>query len=204
MHGYFRFRQGCAGRARPPAFEHFGSSFGHRGFGGRNFMGARKLGAEELQLVILALLAEQPRHGYEIIKSLGETSRGFYTPSPGMVYPALTFLEEVGQATVETEGTRKRYHITDAGRVRLAEHREFVDAVIAQLARVGSRMDRVRQAFAGEDRHPDEEVGHAAVDRARRALRNALIARLGASPTPEALAGIAQILEQATEALRKR
>jgi len=203
MHGHHRFfRHACARRAHPPSFEHFGSPFGRHG--GRGFMGGRKLGAEDLQLVILALLAEQPRHGYEIIKQLEEVSRGFYAPSPGMVYPALTFLEEVGQATVETEGTRKRYHITDAGRARLAEQRDFVDAVLAQLARAGNRMERVRQAFSGEERHPDEDVGHAAVDRARRALRNTLIARLSAAPTPEALAEIAAVLDHATEALRKR
>jgi DNA-binding PadR family transcriptional regulator len=202
MHRHAFFRHACARRAHAPSFEHFGSPFGRHG--GRGFMGGRKLGAEDLQLVILALLAEQPRHGYEIIKQLEEVSRGFYAPSPGMVYPALTFLEEVGQATVETEGARKRYHITDAGRARLAEQRDFVDAVLAQLARAGSRMERMRQAFAGEERHPDEEVGHAAVDRARRALRNALIARLSAAPTAEALAEIARILEETTEALRKR
>ena len=200
-HPFFR-RHACARRAHPPSFEHFGR--GRHGFGGRGFMGGRKLGAEELQLIILALLAEQPRHGYEIIKSLEETSKGFYTPSPGMVYPALTYLEEVGEATVETDGSRKRYSITDAGLARLAAHREFVDAVLAQLARVGSRMDRVRQAFVGEDPHPDDDVGFAAVDRARRALRAALLARLSASPSAESLARMAQILDEATEALRKR
>ena len=201
MHRAFFRRHACARRADPPSFEHFGGFGRHRG--GRGFMGSGKLGAEELQLVILALLAEQPRHGYEIIRSLDQTSRGFYVPSPGMVYPALTYLEEVGEATVEAAGTRKRYHITEAGRDRLARHRGFVDAVLAQLARVGSRMDQVRAAFSGEERHPDDDVGHVAVDRARRALRAALIARLSADPTPEALARIADVLERATDALRK-
>ena len=83
----------------------------------------RKLASADLQLLILELLAEKPRHGYEIIKALDERSKGFYAPSPGMVYPALTYLEEIGHATVETEGARKLYHITELGRAHLEEHR---------------------------------------------------------------------------------
>ena len=96
--------------------------FGHRhrgfqgfGFGpgqlfndeaGRGGVGAgRKLNAGDLQLLILALLAEKPSHGYEVIRSLDERSNGYYSPSPGMVYPALTYLEEIGHASVETLGT---------------------------------------------------------------------------------------------------
>src|ERR1700760_3833705 len=91
------------------------------GMGGGGFRTGRKLGAADLQLVILTLLKEKPHHGYEIIKTLEERSGGFYVPSPGMVYPALTFLEEVGQAEVETEGTKKLYRITAAGEARLKD-----------------------------------------------------------------------------------
>src|SRR5438105_719498 len=115
MHGLFLHR-GCARRANRALFGRFGGAWSHgAGLGGRGFFGGRKLGSGELQLVILALLEESPRHGYEIIKALEETSRGFYTPSPGMVYPALTYLEEVGYATVEAKGSKKLYRITDAG-----------------------------------------------------------------------------------------
>jgi len=76
----------------------------------------RKLASGDLQLLVLALLADKPRHGYEIIKALEERSKGFYTPSPGMVYPALTYLEEIGYATVAADGARKLYHITASGR----------------------------------------------------------------------------------------
>ncbi len=89
--------------------------------GGRGFGMGRKLASVDLQLLILGLLAEKPRHGYEIIKALDERSKGFYVPSPGMVYPALTYLEEIGHATVETEGARKLYHITEAGKEHLEE-----------------------------------------------------------------------------------
>ena len=95
----------------------FGGWFADGGeLGGRGFGMGRKLASADLQLLILELLAEKPRHGYEIIKALEERSKGFYVPSPGMVYPALTYLEEIGHATVETEGPRKLYHLTDLGR----------------------------------------------------------------------------------------
>src|SRR6202158_3229989 len=108
MHGVFSLYSGCARRAYGGHFCRFAAAFVHGpGLGGRGFFGGRKLGSGELQLVILALLEERPRHGYEIIKALEETSKGFYAPSPGMVYPALTYLEEVGYATVEAEGSKK-------------------------------------------------------------------------------------------------
>src|SRR5437867_4966319 len=146
MHGFFGYRGCCARRAQGGHFGRFaGAPFGHGGgLGGRGFFGGRKLGSGELQLVILALLEERPRHGYEIIKALEETSRGFYAPSPGMVYPALTYLEEVGYATLEAEGSKKLYRITEAGLVKLDENRAFVDAVLTQLGRIGRKMDRVR------------------------------------------------------------
>src|SRR6201999_2104773 len=95
---------------------------GFSGDGGEGFRWGRKLGSSELQLVLLSLLAERPSHGYELIKELAERSGGFYNPSPGMIYPALTYLEEIGYATVVAEGTKKRYEITAEGRAHLEEH----------------------------------------------------------------------------------
>jgi DNA-binding PadR family transcriptional regulator len=199
MHGFLPYR-GCARRAYVGHLGWFGAKSGHgAGLGGRGFFGGRKLGSGELQLVILALLEERPRHGYEIIKALEETSRGFYAPSPGMVYPALTYLEEVGYATVEAEGSKKLYRITEAGVAKLHENRAFVDAVLAQLAQVGSKMDRVRQAFAGEE---TGDVAHAAVNQARHELRAALIAKLNAAPSAEELQRISEVLKRATDELR--
>jgi DNA-binding PadR family transcriptional regulator len=199
MHGFFGYH-GCARRARE-AHPGFSGRWGHDGgFGGRGLFGGRKMQSTELQLLILALLAEEPRHGYEIIKAFEETSKGFYTPSPGMVYPALTYLEETGFATVEVEGSRKLYRITDAGRAKLDENRAFVDAMLAQLARIGARMDRVRQAFSGEDQ---ADVSHRAVDAARQELRAAILAKLGAAPSAAELKRVAEVLKQATEALRR-
>src|SRR5271155_2192626 len=100
---------------------HGRGGFGHRFMGGGP-PGARRLGAADLQLVLLALLAEQPAHGYELIRVLEERSGGFYTPSPGVIYPALTYLEEIGYATFESEGAKKLYQITEAGRRYLEEN----------------------------------------------------------------------------------
>src|SRR6202142_3333657 len=105
----------------------FGGWFADGGdLGGRGFGMGRKLASADLQLLILELLAEKPRHGYEIIKALEERSKGFYVPSPGMVYPALTYLEEIGYATVVAEGARKLYHITADGQAQLDENRSVV------------------------------------------------------------------------------
>src|ERR1700761_3208768 len=123
-------------------FGRFGGWFADAGeLGGRGFGMGRKLASGDLQLLILSLLADKPRHGYEIIKSLEERTKGFYAPSPGMVYPALTYLEEIGHATVETEGSRKLYRLTDLGRAHLEEHREEADALFAQFSRVGERLE---------------------------------------------------------------
>jgi DNA-binding PadR family transcriptional regulator len=129
-----------------------GHGFGRRS---RSFMGGdgapfgRKLTSNDLQLVLLALLAEQPAHGYELIRTLEERSGGYYAPSSGMVYPALTYMDEIGQALSTTEGNRKLYTITETGRAYLAEHRAHADAILDALARIGGRMEDVRDAFAG-------------------------------------------------------
>lgn len=180
----------------------FAGGFGG-GMGGRGLRSGRKLGGKDLQVVILALLAEAPAHGYELIRKLEEHSAGFYTPSPGVVYPALTYLEELGQAVVETEGNKKRYSLTDIGRGRLAAHREVADGVLAELARVGARMERARRAFDGEeagaeagDDEDDAVAGE--LHAARHALKHALYDTLPAC-SGEQLARIAAILRRAAD-----
>ena len=84
----------------------------------------------DLKLLALALIAEQPRHGYELIKLIEEKTSGAYSPSPGVVYPTLTFLEEAGYVTAESEGAKKRYAITDEGRAYLEENRDIADMVL--------------------------------------------------------------------------
>jgi len=183
----------------------FGGWFADGGeLGGRGFGMGRKLASADLQLLILELLAEKPRHGYEIIKALEERSKGFYVPSPGMVYPALTYLEEIGHATVETEGARKLYHLTDAGRAYLEEHREETDALFAQFRRVGERLEHMRRIMRGA-RGSDEESGEAGWSktllRARHALRSALAEKWNASA--EEQERLADILKRAAQEISK-
>jgi DNA-binding PadR family transcriptional regulator len=130
---------------------HFGGDFaggGRHGMGGGEMMRAgRMLAQGDLRLVALALIAEQPRYGYEIIKLLEDKTAGWYSPSPGIVYPTLTYLEEAGHVTVQAEGVKKLYTITDEGRAHLEENRSFVDAVLGRLAAIGEKATRIREHF---------------------------------------------------------
>ena len=175
----------------------FGGAVGGGEMGWQRFGAGRKLGAEGLQLLILALLAENPAHGYEIIKALGERSGGFYSPSPGMVYPALTYLEEIGYASVEADGARKLYQITEAGRAHLEKNRSAADAILAQLRWVGEKMERVRRAFSGDGEQHDmlRELREA-----RSRLRAVLVEQRGASE--EEQRRVAEILNRAADEIR--
>lgn len=131
--------------------------FGGPGMGGANFRAARMLASGDLQLIILALLSEKPRHGYEIIKQVEEHSSGGYTPSPGMVYPALTYLEEMGYAQSETEGAKKLYKITEPGAAYLKENRASVEQILEQLERFGRRFTEFQKHFAEQEDDDDRE-----------------------------------------------
>ena len=128
-------------------FEDFWTGRGRRGRGGRMFEQG------DLKLVILRLLEEKPRHGYEIIKELESRSGGAYSPSPGTVYPTLTMLEDMGYArAVPEEGGKKIYEITDEGKKHLAENSSTVNDVFDKFLKfaeglTGSPMMEVNQAF---------------------------------------------------------
>ncbi|QYE35456.1 PadR family transcriptional regulator [Polymorphobacter sp. PAMC 29334] len=121
-----------------------------RGRGGPG--GGRMFQHGDLRLLILALIAEAPRHGYEIIREIESRLGGAYAPSPGVVYPTLTMLEELGFATSETtEGSKRQYTITDAGTANLAENQATVDAIFAKIEDAGSGPDfgpRILRAMA--------------------------------------------------------
>ncbi|HXD48875.1 MAG TPA: PadR family transcriptional regulator [Gemmatimonadaceae bacterium] len=107
-----------------------------RGRGGPMGRAARFFEQGDLKYVILRLLDEKPRHGYEIIKELETRFGGSYAPSPGTVYPTLTMLEDMGYArVVPQEGGKKIYEITDDGRKHLAEHSTTVDDIFERIAR---------------------------------------------------------------------
>jgi DNA-binding PadR family transcriptional regulator len=108
----------------------FGFAGGPGGGPGRG----RVFGHGDLKLVILSLLAEKPRHGYEIIKELEDRVGGTYSPSPGTVYPTLSLLEDMGYARAQTEeGNRKVYEITDEGRKYLEQNRSAVDDIFGRV-----------------------------------------------------------------------
>lgn len=129
-------------RGRHGGFGHQGESFGDwsdlQGGGRRG--GGRMLGHGDLKLLLLALIEQQPRHGYELIRTIEEMFLGQYSPSPGAIYPTLTMLEELGYASVANEqGGRKLYAITDEGRAYLDTNRTAVEAII-ERTRESARM----------------------------------------------------------------
>jgi DNA-binding PadR family transcriptional regulator len=159
MHGHCDSHGGKwgAGRHRRGRFGGFG--FGGRhgmgGFGGgrdaEDWMRARRMLAQgDLRLIALALIAEAPRHGYEIIKQLEEKTADWYSPSPGIVYPTLTYLEEAGYVTASAEGSKKLYTITEEGRAYLNANRDVVDTVLDRLTALGERVNRWRRTTRGE------------------------------------------------------
>jgi DNA-binding PadR family transcriptional regulator len=112
------------------------AEFGHgrRGGGGRR----RMFESGELRLVLLKLIADQPRHGYDLIRAIEELTHGSYAPSPGVVYPTLTMLQDMGLIQeAAAEGTRKAFAITPDGEAHLAERAEEVEALFDRLTGAG-------------------------------------------------------------------
>ena len=160
MHFSFHSRgRSCGPRAVRGGFgDHPGFTMGWgQGASGREGRGGgrarRMFDGGELRLVLLKLIADQPRHGYDLIREIEELTGGAYAPSPGIVYPTLTLLDEMGLIEEErTEGAKKRFAATEAGRAHLAEKQAEVDALIARLTDLGAsakRSDRgpVRRAM---------------------------------------------------------
>ena len=113
---------------------------GHGHFGRHGRGRTRVFDQGDLRLVMLHLIAERPRHGYELIKAIEEQLAGAYSPSPGVIYPTLTMLEEMGFLTLgPNEGSRKLYTITPEGTAHLAENRAALDAILARMAELGAR-----------------------------------------------------------------
>ncbi len=205
----------------------FGGRRGRRPFGGfgggRHGMGAgdmmragRMLATGDLRLIALALIAEQPRHGYEIIKLLEDKTAGWYSPSPGIVYPTLTLLEEASYVTAQADGAKKLYTITAEGSAHLEENRDFVDAVLERMSAVGDKARQIREHFSGEDddddrrgrrhrrhRHDDDDRPHvpplvrAALDN----LRDVAAKQIEADADAETR--IVEVLARAAQELRK-
>ncbi len=179
LHGqpYGESRPHCHGERRfardERGFGHPGRGPGHRR-GGRL---ARFLEHGDLRLLVLHLIAEKPRHGYEIIKAIEDLAGGAYAPSPGVIYPTLTLLEELGQVESATEGTRKQFTIAPAGGATLAEGQDAVQALLARIAATQP---------SGENAAPVIR----AMENLRTALRLKFSARENAADLPRRIADV--------------
>jgi DNA-binding PadR family transcriptional regulator len=154
-----------------------------RGFGGRE----RLFDAGDLKLVILKLLSEEPSYGYQLMKKMEQRLAGGYTPSPGVIYPTLTLLEEEGRASVWTsEDNKKVYTVTPAGLEYLKTNQERIDELFARLDEAGKGFERGRS--------PE-------IMRAFMNLRGAVMARLSREATPEQIRKITEAIQAAAKAI---
>lgn len=134
-----------------------GGGFGRGGFEfgfgaegeGRGERGSRRrvFDGGELRLVLLRLLGDQPRHGYDLIRAIEERTGGAYAPSPGVVYPTLTMLGDMGQIEEQaSEGNRKVFAVTAEGQGLLEERAEEIAALMARLDQMGAVRERTDSA----------------------------------------------------------
>jgi DNA-binding PadR family transcriptional regulator len=171
--------------------EHRGRDHRDHGRGGHRHgrRSGRLFDHGELRLVVLALISERPRHGYEIIKEIEDRVAGTYTPSPGVIYPTLTMLEELGHATVTENEGKKLYAITADGTAYLAANKSAVDNAL-------QRMQSVNTAHSGG---PAPEIM-----RARENLKMALRLREARGPlTEQQIRDIASALDAAAVAIER-
>jgi DNA-binding PadR family transcriptional regulator len=135
--------------SRQFGWDGFALGFGPRAFFWRGPRRARRQWFEsgDMKYVILKLLKDKPRHGYEVMKELEDQMRGCYSPSPGTVYPTLQWLEDEGLVTSKDVAGKKVYEITDAGQKFLDEHRDVVDDI---FERVRDTVDRALGGVMGD------------------------------------------------------
>ena len=159
MHSSHHEGRRCGGRARrfgQAAEAVFASGFGHGRFGGRGGEGPfgdgpfgggrfgrhggrrRRIDAKTLRLAVLKLIAAEPRHGYDIIRAIGDLTGGAYAPSPGVVYPLLSLLAEMGLiAQAEGDSTRRSFALTAEGEAYLVAHADAAEAALQGLKALG-------------------------------------------------------------------
>jgi len=200
-----RSERHCGGRHRGGRHRSHGYSGGRYGYGGSDggpddIRAGRMLAQGDLRLIALALIADAPRHGYEIIKLVEEKTADWYSPSPGTVYPTLTYLEEAGYVTASAEGSKKLYGITEEGRAYLKANRQVADAIIARLAALGEQVKRMRQS--SEDERSRRRSLPPLVDAALAHLRETLAKRLESDAEVEAQ--LVEILARAAAELQRK
>jgi DNA-binding PadR family transcriptional regulator len=174
-----------------------GGPFGGGQRGGGPFNGGRRgkrFEGEELRLIVLGLLAQESQHGYQLIRAIGEKSGGAYQPSPGVLYPLLAMLADMGLvAEAESAGSRRSFALTDTGKAEATEKSAQIEALFARLA-----------AMADASGKPDA----APVRRAVHNLRSAIVERLEreiASPehSRDLAFEIARIIDEATQKIER-
>jgi DNA-binding PadR family transcriptional regulator len=167
--------------------------FGHRGFGSRGEGGGgrrRVFDSGELRLVLLKLIEEQPRHGYDLIREIEERTGGAYAPSPGVIYPTLTLLDDMGLiAQAVSEGAKKQFAITETGAAELLAKADEVAALFQRLAELGAMR---------------EKTDGTTIRRATGNLRAVLANRLSADDvTPETLHQVAALLDEVAQKIER-
>jgi DNA-binding PadR family transcriptional regulator len=206
-----RYRQGCGprghieinlpeglmamrgGRGWSGHWGPFHFDIGDEGFSGgrgRGRRARRMFEGGELRLVLLKLIADEPRHGYDLIRAIEELTGGEYAPSPGVVYPTLTLLQDMGLIEEAAgEGPRKPFQATEEGRAHLEERADEVEALIERLSDL-------------KPRHSD--MAGPAIGRAVRNLMTALSHRVGRDGLDEELLHeIAAILDEAAQRIER-
>jgi DNA-binding PadR family transcriptional regulator len=169
---------------------HFDFGDGPEGSGRRGRRGRRMFESGELRLVLLKLIADEPRHGYDLIRAIEDMTGGEYAPSPGVIYPTLTLLQDMGLIEeAPGAGPRKAFQVTDEGRAHLAEREEEVEALFERL----------------RDLAPREGSGAGpAIGRAVKNLMTALRHRIGRDGLDdELLHEIAAILDEAAQRIER-
>jgi DNA-binding PadR family transcriptional regulator len=197
--------RGCGGRhamhrggGRGPGQGFGGHGFGH-GFGGGGRRGGgrgergerrRMFDGGELRLVLLKLIADEPRHGYDLIRHIEELTGGSYAPSPGVIYPTLTMLDDMDLIEAQqSDGAKKLFAITEAGRTELEANSEIVEAALARLTAVGEETQRTDSA---------------SVRRAMGNLRQVLMNRLGDRDLDNgALHDIVALIDEAAQKIER-
>ncbi len=180
---------------RGPRWRHFfeagrgpfhGEGFRHgfgRGDRRRMFEGG------ELKIVFLALMEAEPRHGYDLIREIETRTGGAYAPSPGIVYPTLTLLEEIGHNEAQaSEGAKRQYALTESGKAFLDEHRREAETALGRLDAIG---ERARPMDSGP------------VARAMQNLKTALGQRLSNQPDKKVLFEVADLIDEAARKIER-
>lgn len=189
MGGFDRHDAGPDAFRDHPHPHHHGEGHHRHGRGGRH--GHRLFDYGELRMLLLAMIAERPSHGYELIKAVEERFGGSYSPSPGVVYPTLAWLDDMGYAAIDPEiAGRKRYSITPEGEAFLVANRAAADELLARAAPSGE--------MGGRHRGPPP------VMRAMENLKTAMRLRMRQGPLDEAtVERIAGALDAAAQAVER-